>query len=94
MDLSGEPVLDPDARMELAAVALDAGLEYRAPGIRLTPPPAATPDTGGVPVVAVIGTGQADRQDRARHPPREPAARRRGRSRWSCRWDAAGRRSR
>ena len=47
MDLSGEPVLDPDARMELAAVALDEGLDYHAPGSRLTPPPAATPDTGG-----------------------------------------------
>jgi cyclic 2,3-diphosphoglycerate synthetase len=58
MDLSGEPVLDPDTRMGLAAVALDAGLEYRAPGLRLTAPPAAPADTGGVPLVAVIGTGK------------------------------------
>ena len=58
MDLSGEPVLDPDARMELAAVALDAGLEYRAPGLLLTPPPAGAPQTGDVPVIGVIGTGK------------------------------------
>jgi cyclic 2,3-diphosphoglycerate synthetase len=57
-DLSGEPVVDPAARMELAAVALDEGLEYRAPGLALTSPPAAAPDTAGVPVVAVIGTGK------------------------------------
>ncbi len=58
MDLSGEPVLDPDSRMELAAVALDVGLEYRAPGLSLAPPPALARDTGGVPLVAVIGTGK------------------------------------
>jgi cyclic 2,3-diphosphoglycerate synthetase len=58
VDLSGEPVLDPDTRMELAAVALHDGLAYHAPGMRLTPPPSASPDTGGIPVVAVIGTGK------------------------------------
>ncbi len=41
----------------LASVALDLGLEYRAPGIRLTPPPAERIDTD-VPVLAVIGTGK------------------------------------
>ena len=58
LDLSGEPVLDPDTRMELAAVALDLGLEYRAPGLRLTAPQAVSVQTGGVPLVAVIGTGK------------------------------------
>ena len=58
MDLSGDPVLDPDARMELAAVALHEGLAYHAPGALLTPPPADSPGTGKVPVVAVIGTGK------------------------------------
>ncbi len=58
VDLSGEPVLDPDARLALAAVALDAGLEYRAPGMVLEPPPARAPQTGAVPVIAVIGTGK------------------------------------
>jgi cyclic 2,3-diphosphoglycerate synthetase len=56
-DLSGEPVLTPTRRLELAADALDAGLEYLAPGLRLSPPPAeriASP----VPLVAVIGTGK------------------------------------
>ena len=38
-------------------MALDLGLEYRAPGIRLTPPPAERIDTD-VPVLAVIGTGK------------------------------------
>ena len=58
VDLSGEPVVEPGDRLELAAVALGAGLEYRAPGMRLTPPPAAALDTGEVPVIAVIGTGK------------------------------------
>ena len=58
VDLSGEPVVDPAARMELAAVALHEGLEYRAPGMLLTPPAAPAPETDGVPVVAVIGTGK------------------------------------
>ena len=58
VDLSGEPVVDPDTRMQLAAVALDRGLEYRAPGLVLTPPPTIAPETGGVPIVAVIGTGK------------------------------------
>jgi predicted GTPase len=32
VDLSGDPVLDAEQRFALAAVALDLGLEYRAPG--------------------------------------------------------------
>jgi cyclic 2,3-diphosphoglycerate synthetase len=58
VDLSGVPVLGPDARLALAAVALHLGLGYRAPGLDLNPPPTADIDTGGVPVVAVIGTGK------------------------------------
>src|SRR5262245_21280396 len=57
-DLSGEPVLEPDDRMELASVALDRGLAYRAPGLTLGPPPVEAVDSGGVRVVAVIGTGK------------------------------------
>jgi cyclic 2,3-diphosphoglycerate synthetase len=56
VDLSGDPVLDLDARMHLAAVALDLGLEYRAPGMRLTPPQQER--VPGAPLVAVIGTGK------------------------------------
>jgi len=58
VDISGEPVVDPETRFALAAVALAAGLEYRAPGMVLEPPPALDPDTGEIPVIAVIGTGK------------------------------------
>lgn len=57
VDISGEPVLGAQARLELAAVALDRGLEYRAAGLRLTPPVTDSLD-GDVPVVSVIGTGK------------------------------------
>jgi cyclic 2,3-diphosphoglycerate synthase len=57
VDLAGEPALDGDGRMELAAVVLDLGLAYRAPGLELRPPPAALLDFGG-PVIEVIGTGK------------------------------------
>jgi cyclic 2,3-diphosphoglycerate synthetase len=57
VDLSGDPVLAAQERFAVAAVALDLGLEYRSPGIRLTPPPAERIDTD-VPVLAVIGTGK------------------------------------
>jgi cyclic 2,3-diphosphoglycerate synthase len=57
VDLSGDPVLADDARFALAAVALDLGLEYRTPGMRLTPPPVA-PVEADVPVLGVIGTGK------------------------------------
>ena len=56
-DLSGEPVLEPDARLELAAVALHAGLEYRSPGVRIAPPPRERIEAA-VPLVEVIGTGK------------------------------------
>jgi cyclic 2,3-diphosphoglycerate synthetase len=57
VDLSGDPVLPAEERFALAAVALDLGLEYRAPGVRLTPPPVERLDTD-VPILAVIGTGK------------------------------------
>jgi cyclic 2,3-diphosphoglycerate synthetase len=56
-DLSGDPVLTPERRRELAAVALDRGLEYLAPGLRLAPPPVERIEAG-VPIVSVIGTGK------------------------------------
>jgi cyclic 2,3-diphosphoglycerate synthetase len=57
VDLSGDPVLPADERFALAAVALDRGLSYRAPGLSLTPPPVRRVETD-VPIVAVIGTGK------------------------------------
>src|SRR5206468_12084687 len=57
VDLSGEPVLDGVRRHELAAAALDRGLEYRAGGLLLTPPPLARLE-GEVPIVGVIGTSK------------------------------------
>jgi cyclic 2,3-diphosphoglycerate synthetase len=56
IDLSGDPVLSPAQRMLTAAVALGLGLEYRAPGLVLAPPPQER--VPGAPVVAVIGTGK------------------------------------
>lgn len=57
VDLADEPVLDPAARLRLAALALHLGLSYEAPGMRLTPPPyAAVPFDGRT--LAVIGTGK------------------------------------
>lgn len=57
VDLADEPVLDPTARLRLAALALHLGLSYEAPGMRLSPPPyAAVPFDGRS--LAVIGTGK------------------------------------
>jgi cyclic 2,3-diphosphoglycerate synthase len=56
-DLSGDPVVSPDRRLALAAAALDRGLEYLAPGLRLSPPPVERIDSS-VPIVSVIGTGK------------------------------------
>jgi cyclic 2,3-diphosphoglycerate synthase len=56
-DLSGDPVLTIERRLALAAVALDRGLEYVAPGLRLSPPPVERIETG-IPMLAVIGTGK------------------------------------
>ena len=57
VDLADEPVLDPAARLRLAALALHLGLAYEAPGMRLNPPPYASVPFGGR-TLAVIGTGK------------------------------------
>jgi cyclic 2,3-diphosphoglycerate synthetase len=57
VDLSGDPVLPAGERFALAATALDLGLEYRAPGMALTPPPLERIESP-VPILAVIGTGK------------------------------------
>ena len=57
VDLSGDPVLPSDKRFGVASVALDLGLEYRAPGLHLTPPPVERIDSAA-PILAVIGTGK------------------------------------
>lgn len=57
VDLADEPVLDPAARLGLAALALHLGLAYEAPGMRLTPPPYARVPFDGR-TLAVIGTGK------------------------------------
>jgi len=57
VDLSGDPVLPAAERFAVAATALDLGLEYRAPGMVLTPPPLEHIESP-VPIVAVIGTGK------------------------------------
>ena len=56
LDLSDEPVLGYRERMELAAVALAAGLPYLGSDFRLDPPLEGPPLT--VPTLAVIGTGK------------------------------------
>jgi cyclic 2,3-diphosphoglycerate synthase len=56
LDLSDEPVLGYRERMELAAVALVAGLPYVGPDFRLDPPDQGPPLP--VPTLAVIGTGK------------------------------------
>jgi len=56
LDLSDEPVLGYRERMELAAVALAAGVPYIGSDFRLDPPIAEPPL--GVPTLAVIGTGK------------------------------------
>jgi cyclic 2,3-diphosphoglycerate synthetase len=57
LDLSGDPVLDGATRFELASVALDCDLEYRAAGLLLTAPPMERLDPA-VPIVRVIGTSK------------------------------------
>jgi cyclic 2,3-diphosphoglycerate synthase len=56
-DLSGDPVLTPVRRLELAAAALERGLEYVAPGLTLAPPPSEQIEAD-VPILSVIGTGK------------------------------------
>ena len=56
LDLSDEPVLGYRERMELAAVALAAGVPYLGADFRLDPPEQRPPLP--VPTLAVIGTGK------------------------------------
>ena len=56
LDLSDEPVLGSERRMELAAVALAEGLSYVGPDFRFDPP--VTGEPLAVPSLAVIGTGK------------------------------------
>ncbi len=56
LDLSDEPVLGYRERMELAAVALVAGIPYVGSDFRLDPPPDGPPIAA--PALAVIGTGK------------------------------------
>ena len=56
LDLSDEPVVGYEVRMELAAVALAAGVSYVGPDFRFDPPITGTPLS--VPSLAVIGTGK------------------------------------
>lgn len=55
IDLSDEPVLDPVARLALAARALHAGVPYAGPGFRFDPP---VFEPFALPSIAVIGTGK------------------------------------
>jgi cyclic 2,3-diphosphoglycerate synthase len=57
VDLADEPVLTPERRLHLAAVALGLGLTYEAPGTLLTPPPRERLDFAG-PKLAVIATAK------------------------------------
>ncbi|MEX0745774.1 MAG: hypothetical protein WD118_09240 [Phycisphaeraceae bacterium] len=57
LDLSGEPVLEPEQRMNVACVALESGLEYRNADTHLTPPQR-QPLKSDTPVIEVIGTGK------------------------------------
>jgi cyclic 2,3-diphosphoglycerate synthetase len=56
LDLSDEPVAGYERRMELAAVALAAGVSYVGPDFRFDPPITGNPLP--VPSLAVIGTGK------------------------------------
>ena len=57
VDLADEPVLGPEARQRLAALALHLGLDYQAPGLHLEPPRYAQLAFRG-PKLAVIATGK------------------------------------
>ncbi|TMK85613.1 MAG: 2,3-diphosphoglycerate synthetase [Actinobacteria bacterium] len=56
LDLSDEPVLGYEARMELASMALARGVSYLGPDFRLDPP--VTEPALPAPTLAVIGTGK------------------------------------
>jgi cyclic 2,3-diphosphoglycerate synthetase len=57
VDLADEPVLMPERKLELAALALHLGMTYESPGLVLTPPRYAEIDFPG-PKLAVIATGK------------------------------------
>ena len=57
VDLADEPVLPASAKLRLAALALQLGLAYEAPGARLEPPRYEPVDFSG-PKLAVIATGK------------------------------------
>jgi cyclic 2,3-diphosphoglycerate synthetase len=57
VDLADEPVLPPAAKLRLAALALDLGVPYEAPGTLLTPPRFEPVQFDG-PKLAVIATGK------------------------------------
>lgn len=57
VDLADEPVVGPGEKLRLAAHALDLGLAFEGPGLRLTPPPAERVPFDGK-LIAVIGTGK------------------------------------
>jgi len=57
VDLADEPVHPSEAKLRLAAYALQHGLSYEAPGATLTPPRYDRVDFDG-PKLAVIGTGK------------------------------------
>jgi cyclic 2,3-diphosphoglycerate synthase len=54
-DLSDEPVLTPQRRLELASASLALGLPYAGPGFRFEPPAL---EPFELPSLAVIGTGK------------------------------------
>lgn len=55
VDLSGEPVLDPGRRLQLASIALARGIGYAGADFRFEPP---VFEPFAVPSLAVIGTGK------------------------------------
>lgn len=57
VDLADEPIVPPQRKLRFAALALHLGLEYRAPGTLLRPPPYADTGIAGRKL-AVIGTGK------------------------------------
>jgi cyclic 2,3-diphosphoglycerate synthetase len=56
-DVSDEPIVPPARKLRLASLALFLGLDYEAPGVRLTPP-RFEPVAFDGPKLAVIGTGK------------------------------------
>jgi cyclic 2,3-diphosphoglycerate synthase len=57
VDLADEPVVPASRKLRIAALALDLGLAYEAPGARLDPPRYERLDYAG-PKLAVIATGK------------------------------------